>query len=320
MLAELIPDIHAYLRQAIEEAHAASEYSRALIRLLDEYSSSNRTALVLPLLACQAAGGEPRRAIPAAAAWRALHIAAHVLDDVEDGDTAAWEARALTPARIINLSTGFIAAAGLCLAGIEHPLPARRRRTLLQAFNGVILQMAGGQHLDLSPEGISSLEAYFECIQAKSGTFFALATLSGAVSAASAPDVAERYYKFGYNLGIIVQLLNDLVGFYTEEERCDLADGKRTLPILFVEENAPPQVRAALRLLLPEAPRSQTARQQIRDIVREQGGDAYVFAEITRHQALASESLLPGDDPAGLLEAYLDKFLHTKLSRLYQLP
>ena len=320
MLAELVPDIHQYLRQAIEAAHAASEYSRALLHLLEEYSVSNRTAIILPLLACQAAGGDPLCAIPAAAAWRALHIAAHLLDDVEDGDTAAWEARALTPARIINLATGFIAAAGLCLVGTQHRLPERHQRTLLQAFNGVILQMAGGQHLDLGTAGIPSLEAYFDCIQAKSGTFFALGTLSGAVSAASAPGVAERYYKFGYNLGIIVQLLNDLVGFYTEEERCDLADGKRTLPILFVEENAPPQVRAALRLLLPEAPHSQAARQQIRDIVREQGGDAYVFAEITRHQALASESLLPEDDPGGLLEAYLDKFLHKKLSRLYQLP
>ncbi len=311
MITQHIPDIHATLRKAIESTRAASEYRSTLLYLLDEYSASNRQASILPLLACQAAGGDPQRAIPAAAAWRALHIAAHILDDVEDGDTADWEARALTPAHAINLATGFIAAAGLCLSGANYA------PTLFQAFNRVILQMAGGQHLDLN--GVSGMDAYFACVQAKSGTFFALGTLSGAICASRTSNVAERYYEFGYNLGVIVQLFNDLVGFYTEGERCDLAEDRPTLPALFVEENAPPQVVATLRRFLPDAVHSQTARQRIRDIAREQGCDAYILAEITRHQALASESLLPGDDPRGLLEAYLEEFLQKKLSRFYQL-
>ena len=42
--------------------------------------------LHLPGLCCQAACGEPQHAISVAVAWVLLYTAAHLLDDVEDGE------------------------------------------------------------------------------------------------------------------------------------------------------------------------------------------------------------------------------------------
>ena len=41
---------------------------------------------LLPGLCCQAAGGDPQAAKEISSAWLLLHIAAHIVDDVEDGD------------------------------------------------------------------------------------------------------------------------------------------------------------------------------------------------------------------------------------------
>jgi len=318
MVAEIIPQVYDYLSDTITASQSALPYTQTLLRILNKYRESNLAAIILPLLACQAAGAEPILATPAAA-WRALHLAAHILDDVEDGDTSFWGNGESTSSQLINIATGFIAVANLSLMRASAFISLAQQRTLLQSFNRITMQMAGGQYIDILPTKIHDMSAYFHYIGDKSGTFFALAIFSGAVCAAVDDNTSNRYYKFGYNLGIIVQLLNDLVGFYTEDGHCDLVTGKYTLPVLFVEETAPESIQSTLQAILPKALHTQEARQQVRAIVKEQGGDAYMFAEITRYHALAINCLSPNDDPHSLLKNHLEMFLHKRLSLFYQL-
>lgn len=310
MIDSLPHDVYHYLHSVIANASLEPVYAQSLHHILKRISESHHEVVVLPLIACQAAGGSPEQAVPVAAAWRALHIAARLLDDAEDGDIRHWAQDEQASARIINLGTGFIGIANLALAQADKTLSAEQRLTLSQRFNQTMMVMAGGQHLDLLPEGVTGLEAYWRHIQGKSGAFFGLAVQGGALCAITDKEALDRYYEFGYNLGVMLQLINDLNGFFAEGPHDDLASGKRTAPIFFIEDFAPAPVQSALQALLLQAPHDLNARQRIRKIAKEQGADAYILAETARRRAQARHSLLPADDPDGALEELLEKFVN----------
>ena len=276
---------------------------------MQRFSTINPEILGLIEDSCQAAGGSATLAVPVAAAWRALHIAARLLDDAEDGDSAHWQEGAQASARLINLGTGFISIANLALVQWENDLTSAQRLAQSRRFSQIVLFMAGGQHLDLLPEGVETIDAYWQHTRGKSGAFFGLATEAGAGCVITDAETLARYYKFGYNLGVALQLVNDLNGFFQEDGHSDLASGKRTLPFFFVTEFAPASVQIAVKTLLGEAPRSSDARRRLRVIAREHGADAYMLAEIARHVGLARHSLHPEDDPNGHLAAYLQRWL-----------
>ncbi len=69
--------------------------------------------------------------------------------------------------------------------------------------------MCAGQQLDLvtnSPD----LEQAWEIARYKSGAFFGLATLAGAQLAAQDPERLAAYESYGRNIGLLVQVKDDL--------------------------------------------------------------------------------------------------------------
>ncbi|MCK4471768.1 MAG: hypothetical protein KAW49_08275, partial [Anaerolineae bacterium] len=56
----------------------------AVLRWVSDCARAQPASLRLPLLVCEATGGNPAHAIPVAAAWHLLHCAAHLLDDLAD--------------------------------------------------------------------------------------------------------------------------------------------------------------------------------------------------------------------------------------------
>ncbi len=309
MTASFPTKVYAHLHNIISNASPEPVYAQALHHVLEKTAETHREVIVLPIVACQAAGGSPGRAVPVAAAWRALHIAARLLDDAEDGEIQHWTEDERASARIINLGAGFIGIANLALAQADTDLSTAQRLMLSQRFNQTMMVMAGGQHLDLLPEGVIDMGSYWRHVRGKTGAFFGLAIESGALCAITDQEALDRYYEFGYNLGVMLQLIDDLNDFFTEGPHDDLAAGKHTLPILFVEEFAPASVQSTVQTLLPQALHDPAARRRIRQIVREQGADVYILAEIARLRTLARYSLLPTDDPDGALSALLQKFV-----------
>ncbi len=301
--------VHAFLRELVTHAIPTPAYADAITQILSIFERVHPETLGLIRTACVAAGGSAGSVTPIAAAWRSLHIAARLLDDAEDDDVTYWQKGNNAAARTINLGTGFISLANLALLRAENSFSTGQYLNLSRRFNQIILVMAEGQHLDLLPRGIDALETYWLHIQNKSGAFFGLAVEAGAHCGAAPQETLARYYKFGYNLGVALQLINDLNGFFQENAHSDLASGKRTLPFFFITEFAPPSVRKDFRSLWRQAAHSQDARRQIRQIARDHGADAYIVAEIARLQVIAHYSLQAKDDPEGLLSGYLQRWL-----------
>ncbi len=305
---DLLPAIIDSLNQAIEREFSEPHYKRTLTAITTTLSEGKSEILGLPILACRAAGGEPRQAVPVAAAWTALRVAARLLDDVEDEDVAPDRYGVCPPPCVVNLATGFIGIANLLLADPDLALPSPQRQALLQGFNQMMVRMAEAQHLDLLPGGIQTLDAYWRHIEGKSGVFFGTGVRAGAVAGTQDAQALERYFEFGYNLGVALQLVNDFQGFFVEGVRSDLAAGKRTAPFFFIEDLAPASVREQMQELFAQAPLHQEAREHLRQLAVAQGAAAYMLAEIARYRYRAIQSLRPEDDPDRVLIHAVDRF------------
>lgn len=191
--------------------------------------------LRLPLLCCEAAGGDPRLAEPLAAAWALLYAAAHLLDSVQDGDLPdAWWAP-LGPGPAINAATGLIASCVLLLLSSQsQPGTISTVERQLTDYFRTVLHMGSGQHLDLTA-GSPSLQECWRIAEAKSGAFFGLACRAGARAAGIDERLVSHYSTYGVSLGLLLQMGDDL----TDLAAGDPAEGGTALPMAYFLSVAP---------------------------------------------------------------------------------
>ncbi len=88
----------------------------------------------------------------------------------------------------------------------------------------------------------------------KTASLIAASIEAGALLATTDEDVIARYRGFGWALGLAFQLNDDLLGIWgpeqaTGKEPTDVANRKKTLPVLYAHEHAGPDDRARLAAL-----------------------------------------------------------------------
>ena len=196
--------------------------------------------LMLPIFVGEALNGDADRAHHVAAALEIGRIAAGCLDEWQDQDTDAALWRTLGPARTVNLTVGMLPLSFLALSRLSD-LGARPLLVLSlhEEFHRTLLEMSAGQDADLSDD--LTLHDYEQVAGAKSGSLFRLGCRAGATVAGAPPSVIAQYGDFGYNLGIVAQMWNDLEGVAGLQGKGD-AGQQRSLPILttqIVEKMSP---------------------------------------------------------------------------------
>ncbi len=287
----LVSQIYAFLRNILDSVEIEPTFARDLKQLLREAESNDRrhskgAACLLPLLACGAMGEDPQRALPAAAAWRALDVAAKVLDDVEDGD-AIRELGQGQSARVLNTAPGYYAASVLCLS----QLPQDVYIELSGHLQRTIFRMAGAQHRGFLVGPKATVE---ECLQGtgeKTGSSFGLAARFGGRCATSDSRSVDSLEEFGFNAGIVLQLLDDLADFHMPGPDGDIAGGRRTIPIVYAVSVAAPEERCRLETLLEQAPSDSVAEEGARRAMLEMGAHSYLLAEIARYRRRALDAI-----------------------------
>jgi geranylgeranyl pyrophosphate synthase len=271
--------------------HRSEVYSNIVI-ILDRAFSSRRDGitpfLLLPILCSRAAGGGENQAIVVAAAWFLLYLAAKVFDDIEDGDFnfAPWSI--IGEPQAINAATGLIFASQLALTHLTK-MGVREELVLLliEDFNRTTLKMCSGQKADLEG-GELTFERYFKVIGEKSGEFFSLACRARALLGT---DEVAPFSDFGYNLGVIIQIMDDFEGVWNPNGRSDLEAGRRTLPVIYALSVAPPSLRIQLVELLKEAEIDPKAEDGARRIITELGAPQYMMIEAQIRRMRAEEAL-----------------------------
>jgi len=288
-----IEEVHNLIESMLREGQGRFEYASALLFALHSDGEGEAELTLLPVLCCEAVGGNERQATAVAAAWHLLHLAAKILDDVEDEDAdgALWST--IGSSQAINVATGFIFASQLALAHLpQMGADERLALSLCQDFNRACLRMCAGQHADLTEGSELSLERYFEVVAAKSGEFFALACRAGALLGGGNAEQVASYSEFGYNLGVLIQIWDDFEGIWNPQGKSDLATGKRTLPIIYALSVAPLAVQKQLMEFLSRAADEPQAEGEARRIITDLGAPQYVMTEAQIRRRRAERALL----------------------------
>jgi len=184
---------------------------------------------------CTAAGGRGADTVPTAAAIEVFMVALDILDDEEDDEEGPLRAQLGSPCAL-NVSTGLLFLAESIL--LDTPGGDGATRTLL----GAGLRACSGQHADLSAsvQDPVSLEDALRVTAGKSASLVAAACAMGAQCAGAHGRIQQLYARFGWCLGMVMQLADDIAAIHPNASgKTDIALGRPTLPLIYAAKHAP---------------------------------------------------------------------------------
>jgi geranylgeranyl diphosphate synthase type I len=258
--ARYLPLLEAELRNALKGGGAVARFYAMMqyhMGWLDadlapvEAPGGKRLRPFLCLLACEAAGGQVGQALPAATAIELLHNFSLIHDDIEDVSKArrhratVWWLWGVPHG--INCGDAMFAAAFLALSRLgEGGVPARRSLEAQRIFGETCLKLTEGQYMDMTFETRMdvSLDDYLHMIGGKTAALIACSTRLGALLGGASSQAVEAYARFGENLGLAFQVIDDILGIWGSEvetgksARSDILTKKKTLPIVYVLHDA----------------------------------------------------------------------------------
>jgi geranylgeranyl pyrophosphate synthase len=206
-------------------------------------SGGKRVRPAVALLTGGMLGAELDRLITLGAAIELLHTATLVHDDLIDGALLRRGIATLnsqwTPAATV-LTGDFVFARAAKLAAATDSVAVMHlfAETLTTIVNGEITQM-------FSSRGLASREDYYQRIYAKTASMFELATAAAALLSPVDSGAVEILRRFGYNIGMAFQIVDDILDFTGEQGTVgkpvanDLRQGLVTLPALYYYEENP---------------------------------------------------------------------------------
>jgi octaprenyl-diphosphate synthase len=143
----------------------------------------------------------------------------------------------------------------------------------------------------------TSEEAYLAVIEAKTAALFAAAARVGAVLADRPQDDETALERFGYNLGVAFQLVDDVLDFSARETELgksigdDFRDGKITLPIVVAFARGDADERAFWRRTLEGGEQGPGDLERALSILERRGALAETLARARAYAGAAIDAL-----------------------------
>jgi octaprenyl-diphosphate synthase len=259
-------------------------------------SGGKRLRPMLTLGCARLCGYRGSRHIRLAAAVEFIHTATLLHDDVVDAsdlrrgrDTAnaVWGNK---PAVLVG---DFVFSRSFELMVEDGSL---RILEILSRASSVI---AEGEVLQLMTQNdLQTTEAaYLDVIQAKTAELFAAASRIGAVLAARPYEEEEALDRFGRNLGIAFQLVDDMLDFSARQAELgksigdDFRDGKVTLPILIAVARGDREERAFWHRVLEDMDQRPGDLEHAIALIQGHGALAETLSRARSYAASAVDSL-----------------------------
>jgi octaprenyl-diphosphate synthase len=264
-------------------------------------AGGKRLRPMLTLAAARLCGYRGERHLALAAAVEFIHTATLLHDDVVDAsdlrrgrDTAnaVWGNK---PAVLVG---DFLFARSFELMVEDGSL---RILEILSRAAAVIAEGEVGQ-LVTANDTTTTEAAYLEIIEAKTAALFAAATRIGAVVAERPPAEEAALDRFGRNLGIAYQLIDDMLDFSARQSEFgksvgdDFRDGKLTLPVLIAFARGDPDERAFWRRTLEEGDQGPGDLDHAIRLLQRSGALAETRARAGCYAAEAAAALAPFPD------------------------
>jgi len=207
-------------------------------------AQGKRIRPLLVLLCAEAAGGNWRSALPAAAAVELLHNFSLIHDDIQDNSPLRRNRPAVWvkwgAAQAINAGDVLFTLAFVSLQRLSVTLPPQNVLLANQILQNTCLRLTQGQYLDMSYESRSTLplDAYWPMIGGKTSALLSCCCELGALSAGVGEGQRAIFREYGSSLGLAFQVLDDWLGIWGDvaltgkSAESDLVSGKKTLPVI----------------------------------------------------------------------------------------
>ncbi len=226
----------------IDEAIRANFCSPvSLIEDISEHSllaNGKRLRPLLFVLASQLCGYRGKDLYQLASIFEYIHTASLLHDDVlDDAETRRRRPSAKqlwgNPAAVLGGDFLYLRAVSMAID--------TENMAVLRVLSEATAQMVEGQFTELvhTHDWHLGKEEYLKIITSKTGALISATCASGAVVAAADHETVERLRKFGLNLGIAFQLIDDVLDYTGSEDVVgkpvgkDLREGKITLPLIY---------------------------------------------------------------------------------------
>lgn len=174
-------------------------------------AGGKRLRPVLMLMAAEAFGDDPEKALAPAVGIELFHNFTLLHDDVMD-NSATRRGRESVMAKW-NVNTAILSGdTMLTLATREiAKVPDTLLRPVLDRFNAMALEVYEGQRLDMDFETMEtvSVDEYIKMIEKKTGALLGCSAAIGALIGGASEKDAEAMYRFGLMLGVAFQIEDD---------------------------------------------------------------------------------------------------------------
>ncbi|MCC6148166.1 MAG: polyprenyl synthetase family protein [Anaerolineaceae bacterium] len=258
-IQQFLPEIENNLKQVIEKSVAEEDLElHAMIfhhmgwegEGAGQEAQGKRIRPLLTLLAATAAGGDWKKALPAAVSVELVHNFSLIHDDIQDcsetrrGRPTVWVKWGV--AQAINTGDLMFTLAFYALQALlrDHvPAVVVEASRILQR---ACIDLTRGQYLDLTYEGRQDVrvEGYWPMVGGKTAALLSSAVELGALCAATTPENRGDFREYGYSLGLAFQCWDDWLGIWGDSAvtgksvASDLLAGKKTLPVLYALNNS----------------------------------------------------------------------------------
>lgn len=199
-----------------------------------------RLRATLPRLVGEAVGNAHEGHYTLGASIEIIHNFTLVHDDLMDQDPIRRGLDAVHVAyddsTAINAGDAMLAVAFEILAESPH-IEQDKLAFLVRSIGEMVRNVASGQQEDISFESRESVseDEYIEMIKGKTSVMFETCAGTGAILAGASDDIVDNMKKWGLNLGLCFQLMDDLIDITGDTETLgkpagsDIVQGKKTL-------------------------------------------------------------------------------------------
>jgi octaprenyl-diphosphate synthase len=179
--------------------------------------------------------------------------------------------------------------------------------SFMKKLTDTTTRMAEGQVLELihTHDWEMSKEAYMDIITAKTAVLISAACACGAILSGREQEWARALERFGLNMGIAFQLMDDLLDYTADQETLgkpvgkDLREGKVTLPLIYTLPQLAQSKREAIKDLFAGGEVADEDYRALIELVRQNGAIGQIRGEAEAFVEAAAEYLAPfPDSPA----------------------
>jgi len=290
-----------------------AEQVRSDVRLVGEIGryvqegGGKRVRPALLLLASRLCGFRGERAIVLASTVEFIHTASLLHDDIIDEATTRRGRRSVNSRwgnDITVLAGDFLYTKSMAMALSQDNL------RILRLLSDVTLRLIEGEILEIERNGRIEVtpQDHLEIIRRKTADLFAACTRIGAVLGEVGEARERALSRYGLNLGLCFQMVDDLLDFTAEEKTLgkpvanDLREGKVTLPMIFLMRRGGRAAAEKVKAVLEDRAFSRVTREELVRMARDCGALEEARALAERYADEACRELL-AFDPSEYREA-----------------